>query len=336
MFIQLYAPLYTSIIKTRFAEFNYIDLFAGSGLNKFEDSNIILAGSPIIALSFATKPFSKAFFIDLSQGKITLLKNRISRLKELSKKMEYREFIFSNIENTITIYFSQDANTKVKKIYEEIEKRHEELLDKIHRGCHNLVFIDPYGFEFKRRSLERILSSSVRNDLIIFFNSYGAGMQAYNVIHHNYSSRLLNDHLGSEWYNFIKQTAKRSNINEDKLSRNTLSHMLSSYYVGILKKHDYVVEVIRLPLKLEMQQFDLIFACKRTRRGNPFLKGVRYIKNLLESTNYRLVDLLKEYVETGKLPGLLNYVIKDPEKALRRYGTARRYGIDRYLNQKSS
>jgi len=51
MFLQLYTPLYVSIIEKRYMEYNYIDLFAGSGLNKFEDTDIIIAGSPII-LSF--------------------------------------------------------------------------------------------------------------------------------------------------------------------------------------------------------------------------------------------------------------------------------------------
>lgn len=327
MFLQLYTPLYVSIIRHRFAEFNYIDLFAGSGLNRLEDTNVLVAGSPLIAPSFAPAPFSRAYLVDRDPDKIALLKKRIEYLKELSMDERNREVIFSDLTSTDFWSVARDANEVVGEIFKEIEQRHKELLKKRGRGCHNLIFIDPFGLDFRREALERILNSNVRSDVIILFNSYTAGMNAYNAINFGYSAKRLDEHLGEEWLDFVKQRAREMGKKMEEMSRNELSATLSQYYVKILCEKDRVAEVVRLPLRLESQQYDLIFTCRRTKTGNPFLAGVRYIKDLLESTDYALVDALKEYVVTGRLPGMLRYIIRDPEKALERYKTARRYGI---------
>ncbi len=326
MFLQLYTPLYTKILKHRYAEINYIDLFAGSGVNRFEDTDIILAGSPIIALSFAAHPFSNAYMVDTSSAKLALLERRVELLKELSAQRVHRDYIFSDITGTEIHLFGEDANKAVHRIYDAIEERHDELLETRGQGCHNLVFIDPFGFEFQRASLERILRSQVRSDILILFNSYGAGLAAYNAIHRT-RSRELDKMLGENWIRYVESLAKRRGKRLEDLSRTELSRMLLSYYTAIFERHSYVVEVVRLPLRLASQQFDLIFACRRTRSGNRFLEGVRYIEEFLRQTDYRLVDELKSYIKTGRLPGLLNYMIKDPEGALNRYKTARRYGV---------
>ena len=329
LFIQLYVPLYTSIISKYYKEFNYIDPFAGSGVNILKEEGkegVIIAGSPIIALSFAPKPFTKAYLNDIVPSKITLLRKRIELLKCISQNEVHRDYIFSKVSTEID-YDHIDANKHINRVYDEIEERSKELLSKYKKGIHNLAFIDPFGLEFKRSSLERILNSKVRTDIITLFNSYGAGMQAYNVIHLGYSSRSLDEHLGGEWYDYIRKRTQKEGLKLENISRNKLSEFLSDYYVGIFLKHNYVVRVIRLPLKLEAQQFDLIFACRRTKRGNPFLNGVEYIKEMLENTDYKLIDELLNYVITGRMPGLIGYIIKNPEEALEKYKTARRYGI---------
>jgi len=50
MFVQLYTPLYVSIISKYYKEFNYIDLFAGSGVGKLEDTAV--PDSPILGETF--------------------------------------------------------------------------------------------------------------------------------------------------------------------------------------------------------------------------------------------------------------------------------------------
>ena len=104
LFIQLYVPLYISIISKRYKEFNYIDPFAGSGVNMLKEEGkegIIIAGSPIIALSFAPKPFTKAYLNDIIPSKVTLLRKRIELLKHISGDETHRDYIFSKIDTKI-------------------------------------------------------------------------------------------------------------------------------------------------------------------------------------------------------------------------------------------
>jgi len=82
-------------IKNYFAGFNYIDLFAGSGVGKLKDDDVVIAGSSLIALSAAVAPFTNAFFIEFKGEKLSLLEKRVEYLKELSKNEEYRDFIFT-------------------------------------------------------------------------------------------------------------------------------------------------------------------------------------------------------------------------------------------------
>ena len=144
------------------------------------------------------------------------------------------------------------------------------------------------------------------------FNSHGVELQAHNVIHQNFSSNSLGAHLGEEWLDFVKQYAREAGKHVSQVSRTDLSHSLRNFYLKIFKENSYVTEVVELPLRLENQHFDLIFACKRTRRGNPFLAGVRYIKSLLKQTDYGLIDMLKQFIVEGRPPGLLRYVIEPP------------------------
>ncbi len=274
MFLQLYVPLYTSIISRWFAGWNYIDLFAGSGVGKLEETDIVIAGSPIISLAFATKRFSNAYFVDIDRLKLSLLKHRVELLKELSRQDTYRDYIFTDLSAVKTKFFIKDANRAVFDIYSELEHYHKLLIKKVRRGYHNLVFIDPYGMEFHMKSLKRILRSSIRNDLIILFNSYAAGLQAYDHIHHGYEAQKLYSYLGEGWLDYIKRRAKDEGIKIDNISRNRLSDWLSDYYIKSIVRHNYVAVRIRLPLKLRSQQFDLIYASHKTKSGNPFINAI--------------------------------------------------------------
>ena len=332
--LQLYVPLYTKIISKRYAEWNFIDLFSGSGVGTLEDTDIILPGSPIIGLSFASVPFTKAFFIDLSHYKITRLRKRISLLKELSKNNNYRKIILSDLSNVEIIARSQDANEAVYKIFDELEHHRKELLNQYNRGLHNLIFIDPYGMEFHYESLIRIISSKIRNDIFILFNSYGAGLQAYDHIHYGKSATALYNHLGEDWLEYVKKRLKDMDLSLEKATRTKLSVILSEYYEKLVGANGrYVTVRISLPLELRGQQFDLIFAAHKTGGGNKFVKAIDYIKRLLEKTEYRLIDTLKEAIINAKkgkkeLPGLLRFMIRQPEKLLEKYSLSKRYGIE--------
>lgn len=328
MFIQLYTPLYTSIIEPRYGGFNYLDLFAGSGANKLENSDIIIAGSPIIALSFASSPFTKAYLVENNPLKLEMLKRRVEYLTQLSRSDEHREYIFSNLEGMETSYYSRDVNEVISNIYDEIEEKSSEMYNEMRKGLHNLVFIDPYGLEFHFKSLLRILSSWVRNDIILFFNSYTLGIQAHNYLTGRVkSAAAIEKAMGSKFLEYIEEKRKNINTAEENVGRRQLSKLALNYYTSIFKEHKYITVEISLPTTKGNATFDVIYACKRTSGGNQFIEGVKYIKDLLLSTDYELIDSLQEYVLRGELPGLLKFLVEDPDKALEKYKTSKRYGI---------
>lgn len=324
MFLQLYTPLYVSIINKRYAESNYIDVFSGSGINRFENTDIILAGSPIVALSFTPIPFHNAYLCDNDSRKINSLEKRIKRLIELSTHNDYREYIFSEITTNIN-YGVADANRILPGILSFIENKHNKLINQSGRGCHNLIFIDPFGLELKKSVLQRIINSKVRSDIILLLNTYAIGLYAYNIIHHGYNSKTLDEHLGFNWLHYIESIAREKGKSVDRLSRIELSEILREYYLRTLGSDQIIIKTIELPLKLEHQQFDLIFICRKTKSGNPFLVAVDYIKRLIEETPYPFIDTLKDFIKTGKFPGLLKLMIDNPKKALEKYKTIRRY-----------
>lgn len=334
--LQLYVPLYTKIIGTRYAEWNFIDLFSGSGVGKLEDTNIILPGSPIIGLSFASVPFTRAFFTDTNYQKIGRLVKRVNLLKELSIDDHYREVILSDLSNVEIMIKAQDANKAVYEIFDHLEDLHVKLYKEKGKGVHNLIFIDPYGMEFYCNSLKRILSSKIRNDLFILFNSYGAGLQAYEHIHHGRSAKALYRHLGENWLEYVKKSLDFQGSELNKVTRNMLSNILGQYYENIIRSTGkYITVRISLPLELKNQQFDLIFAVHKTKSGNKFVRGIEYIKELLERTNYEFIDRLKDAIIKKKLPGLLRYILENPENALRQYSLYRRYGVKTDLRNRS-
>lgn len=152
----LYVPLYTSIIKNYFKEHYYIDLFAGSGMGYLERDNrrIRIAGSALIALSFAKPQFTRVYLNDKEQERIELLRKRIDILANIphEKRKEYG-FPLDTI-NTQYIKFSfQDANIAIERIMKEIEERHEEIYKRTKKGCHIYAFIDPEGLELEFKSL---------------------------------------------------------------------------------------------------------------------------------------------------------------------------------------
>ncbi len=63
----------------------YIDLFAGSGINRVEGAESLIAGSPIVAIDCANtspKKFDKMYFVDLKEENIHALYERLTLLSE--------------------------------------------------------------------------------------------------------------------------------------------------------------------------------------------------------------------------------------------------------------
>lgn len=192
-----------------------------------------------------------------------------------------------------------------------------------------MIIIDQEGMDLNRDTLDRILRSSVRNDLFILFNTQGVGLQAYNSLRMGHSSDALDRHLGPQWKDAVRKYAEDRNKKPEDLSKSELSDVIFTYYMNEISKQQRIVVGIRIPMRLRPQPLDLIFATPRTQSGNRYINAIKYIKELVEETDINgrgwLAEALYEFVLKGKLPGLLSYTINNPMEILRKYSTSKRY-----------
>ncbi|RLF51424.1 MAG: hypothetical protein DRN19_02825 [Thermoplasmata archaeon] len=127
----------------------YIDVFAGSGINKFGDYYTV--GSPIAAIDSANTTdhkFDMMYFADKNEEFIEAL---CRRLELLEKYEEYRW-----ITDRYKVIHGE-ANETLPAIVEEISENR-------YKNC--LAFIDPYKWEIKMDVLSRLLEE-IRGDVLI-------------------------------------------------------------------------------------------------------------------------------------------------------------------------
>ncbi len=123
-----YADLYTSIIKARFPQAYYLDLFAGPGLNRINETGDLIFGSPLLA----------------------------DRVPRKGKKFD----------GMILIEKGQDDANSLRKLLPNAEVHHRDVnkdgleiaLKSIpSSSCPVLAFVDPEGLEIHWSTLEKLL-----------------------------------------------------------------------------------------------------------------------------------------------------------------------------------
>src|ERR1700737_3534834 len=76
--VAYYAALFSASMKDRWRQRVYIELYAGAGYSRIRDTEKVLAGSPIQALSLKV-PFDKYIFCERDADKLEALKVRVKR-----------------------------------------------------------------------------------------------------------------------------------------------------------------------------------------------------------------------------------------------------------------
>lgn len=99
------AELFATGMKNRWPNRIYLDLFSGPGYSRVRDTNRVVLGSPMIALTLPD-PFDSYVFADENQESLDALRTRVSRLD--------RSFPVT--------YIPGDANDKVERVLEVISK----------------------------------------------------------------------------------------------------------------------------------------------------------------------------------------------------------------------
>lgn len=144
-YLQKYASVFMTAMRSKWSRLIYIDLLAGPGRDIDPDTGEEFQGSPLIALNVRPK-FDHLFFNDNDPANIAALDARIP--------------VFDRVRVTVS---KADCNQIVDEIVGKIEKR-----------TLALAFIDPQGFEVRFDTLARLARHQV--DVVYLFPS-GIGVR---------------------------------------------------------------------------------------------------------------------------------------------------------------
>ncbi|MEM1776224.1 MAG: hypothetical protein QW079_04790, partial [Nitrososphaerota archaeon] len=146
--------------------------------------------------------------------------------------------------------------------------------------------------------------------------------------------------LGDRYIDYVNNYARSKGKSMEDLNVRELSECLLNCYIEIFNTYNYEVVTIRLSLieptiaksREQEREFDILLATKKTRGGNPYINAFIYIKNLVEKVAKQIgyssvINAFIEYIATGQLPGLLRYIIDNPNEFFNKYSTYKRYGL---------
>lgn len=194
-----YIDVFTTSMKGKWGSLHYIDLFAGAGIERLENSQKLDWGSPMIAAQ-APKPFDGLYMCEIVGKKYKALKERVTRIRNDAQILH------------------GDANDKIHEIINNIPAQ----------GALSLAFLDPYGLHLDFETL-RILAGR-KADLIIFFPDHIDALRNWESNYLDNPESNLDRCLGtgSNWRSII-----------DKTPRDRLAELLRKLYVDQLRTLGY-------------------------------------------------------------------------------------------------
>jgi three-Cys-motif partner protein len=167
--------------KKKWSGLHYIDLFAGPGILRLEDSRKLEWGSPLIAAQ--TVGFSALHLCEKRPKAFQSLQSRIEKLHQ-------RPEVF---------WHQGDANQVVAQVAENVPPR-----------SLSLAFLDPYGLHLEFESL-RVLAKH-RVDLIIFFPDHLDALRNCHYVYHEQPDSNLDRYLGkgASWRTALDNAPQRN------------------------------------------------------------------------------------------------------------------------------
>jgi three-Cys-motif partner protein len=274
LFLKLYVrDIYAPIIANYYPSMAFVDLFAGTGLNKYEGSNFPIPGSTLIAWFCAKYPFDRIFAIgyngpdelfDLNSGR----KHKDKPYKYLCKRVT--RFIPKNYLRLI----EGDANEKIDEVINGLRE-----MRKRYGGLHYLAFVDPNSCEVHLDTLKKLIDlekEGIVGDFIILFQARLIARKIGRWIKSEKKGNLageLDRFFGTEdWRNFEAGRIEDSVIN---------------LYEAQLKKlkQKAIVKKLDINLMREGIHYYLFYVTRETSRGSPYTKSVELIEEFV-----RLID----------------------------------------------
>lgn len=164
-YLSRYLYAFVTAMRTkRWSSLHYVDLFAGAGLERLEQSQRLDWGSPMIAAQ-VPHPFSMLHVCELDPRKYDALSNRLARVRPDSQTL------------------CGDSNSKV-----------EEVVKVIPPDALSIAFLDPYGLHLEFSTI-RCLAQR-RMDLVIFFPDHLDALRNCEYVYRDQPDSNLDRALG--------------------------------------------------------------------------------------------------------------------------------------------
>lgn len=175
-FLSRYVDAFTTAMKGKWAGLHYIDLFAGAGVERLNESGALDWGSPLIAAR-ANHPFTRLHLCEKNGRKFEALVQRFHRLGLDAQVL------------------CGDANKKIDEIVRTIPAR-----------TLSLAFLDPYGLHLEFETISKL--SGVRADLIVFFPDHLDALRNWERHYLSNPDSNLDRCLGSgaDWRHILDST----------------------------------------------------------------------------------------------------------------------------------
>ena len=141
--LTFYIEVYTKIISKRFNKMVYIDLLAGSGINKIKRTGDKIIGSPLIA-AMTTPPFNKLVFVESDVKKSRALEYRLNQVIDKNRFNVHPANSDDIIDTIIEDHLSMEMS-------------------------HYLAFVDCEGLDISWNTIEKLLQ--YKGDLIFNFQT---------------------------------------------------------------------------------------------------------------------------------------------------------------------
>lgn len=239
--IEWFIGPFTKISKTSpFEKWNYIDMFAGSGLVKISEKQFkkeyLCTGSALLPLFLANENrFTDYYFFDSYSPNIDALNNRIDLLyQKLPDNIKiHKAEVLSFEQSTLKLFGPEGL---------------------IPKNSLSLVVIDPEGLQVSWKLIEMILNNR-RVDLILTVVTYALALNhaiAIKDYESSYAKTITNFFGDTVWQNIEN------------------SGGLIKYYCKKIQALGYKIKTIEVSRKGESKIYDLILATKNNNVYNIF------------------------------------------------------------------
>ena len=245
-YVGRYGEIYAVTMKSKW-NLAYIDLFAGSGFSRIDNTDQIVYGSPLIALSIPTI-YAKYIFCEKDPEKMAALKSRVKRL-------------FPSKVNNV-IFIDGDANEKIDLIKKQIPT----FINRV--GTLPFCFVDPYSLDLSFETIKS-LGMMPKMDFLIL-------LALHMDANRNYKYYVVEENVKID--NFIGSIAWRTEMME---SNESFVRFLANSYKSNMTSLGYKVKDTFEQIRSDAKNLPLYYLAFFSKHdlGNKFWKIVQQSSN---------------------------------------------------------